>query len=127
MAYAGVADLRRFLQQEKRDSGGSDTTGMRFWKRYMGAAGMNDGSLAAISPAQQAARVDAPMLLIHGKDDTIVGFEQSQIMADALGRAGKPVQLVALPGEDHWLSGSDSRLAMLRACVDFLLRYDPPD
>jgi dipeptidyl aminopeptidase/acylaminoacyl peptidase len=127
VAYAGVSDLRRFLQQEKRDSGGSDTTGVRFWKRYMGAQSLNDGSLAAISPAQQAARFDAPILLIHGQDDTVVQIEQSQLLSDALRRAGKPVAFVSLPGEDHWLSTSETRLAMLRACVDFLQKYNPPD
>jgi dipeptidyl aminopeptidase/acylaminoacyl peptidase len=127
VAYAGVSDLRRFLQQEKRDSGGSDTTGVRFWKRYMGAQTLNDGALAAISPAQQAGRFDAPILLIHGQDDTVVQIEQSQILFDALRGAGKPAEFVSLPGEDHWLSTSQTRQAMLNASVGFLLKYNPPE
>jgi dipeptidyl aminopeptidase/acylaminoacyl peptidase len=41
------------------------------------------------------------VLLIHGKDDTVVPFEQSQLMHDALKGANKDVQLVKLKDEDH--------------------------
>lgn len=41
--------------------------------------------------------------------------------------AGKAVELVTLPGEDHWLSSGDTRLAMLQATVDFVMKYNPPD
>ena len=66
--------------------------------------------LAAISPALQAGRVSVPILLVHGKDDTRVAYEQSQIMADALRKAGKPVEFVTLAKEDHWLSRGATRL-----------------
>ena len=39
-----------------------------------------------------ADQVDIPILLIHGEDDTVVPYEQSQIMATALKKAGKPVE-----------------------------------
>ena len=81
--------------------------------------------LAAISPADQADKVTIPVLLIHGKDDTVVPFEQSQIMADALKKAGKPVELVALNHEDHWLSRGDTRLQMLSAVIEFLEKNNP--
>jgi len=64
--------------------------------------------------------VSVPVLIVHGRDDTVVPFEQSQIMADALERAGRRVELVALPGEDHWLSRSSTRLRMLEHVVAFL-------
>jgi dipeptidyl aminopeptidase/acylaminoacyl peptidase len=65
--------------------------------------------------------------LIHGKDDTVVRFEQSSIMEKALLAAGKPVEMVALPGEDHWLSRAPTRIAMLTAMVGFLEKHNPPD
>jgi dipeptidyl aminopeptidase/acylaminoacyl peptidase len=67
------------------------------------------------------------MLLIHGRDDTVVPFEQSEVMFNALKRAGKPVQMVTLKHEDHWLSRSETRLQMLQACVDFLRQQNPPN
>jgi len=66
------------------------------------------------------------VLIIHGKDDTVVPFEQSQIMADALTRAGKPYDFVVLRHEDHWLSRGDTRLQMLKATMDFVEKNNPP-
>jgi dipeptidyl aminopeptidase/acylaminoacyl peptidase len=71
--------------------------------------------------------VRAPVLLIHGRDDTVVPFEQSQIMYDALRSANKDAQLVTLTKEDHWLSSGDTRLQMLQATVTFLRAHNPPD
>ena len=91
----------------------------------MGAARLNDRALDDLSPAYLAASVDRPLLLIHGKDDTVVPIEQSRVMADALRRADKPVELVELPGEDHWLSRSATRLQMLAETVRFLEANNP--
>jgi dipeptidyl aminopeptidase/acylaminoacyl peptidase len=41
--------------------------------------------------------------------------------------AGKPVDLVQLDAEDHWLSRSATRLQMLQAMVGFVEKYNPPD
>lgn len=66
-------------------------------------------------------------MLIHGRDDTVVPYEQSQIMFNTLHSQGKEVELVTLKHEDHWLSRSDTRLQMLQATVDFLRAHDPPN
>ena len=68
-----------------------------------------------------------PVLLIHGKDDTVVPYEQSDLMADALTHAGKSVQFVTLKHEDHWLSRGPTRLQMLEASIDFLKKNNPPE
>jgi dipeptidyl aminopeptidase/acylaminoacyl peptidase len=83
--------------------------------------------VAAVSPASHAANVTIPVLLIHGRDDTVVPIWQSRKMADALRAAGKPVELVELPGEDHWLSTGVTRLQMLQATVTFLEKNNPPN
>jgi dipeptidyl aminopeptidase/acylaminoacyl peptidase len=66
------------------------------------------------------------VLLIHGAEDGVVPFEQSEIMARALKRAGKSYELVKLKGEDHWLSRNDTRTQMLQATVKFLETHNPP-
>ncbi|WP_374516789.1 alpha/beta hydrolase family protein, partial [Brevundimonas sp.] len=71
-------------------------------------------------------RADAPMLVIHGRDDTVVPIEQSRLMAEALRRAGKPVELVELEGEDHWLSRGATRQRMLAETLRFLEAHNPP-
>jgi len=122
---SGPAELPRFIAWGK-DKAGNDAS-QRYWMRYMGVGALNDPHLAAISPADLADKVSVPILIIHGKDDTVVPFEQSQMMADALARAGKPYQLVVLNHEDHWLSRGDTRLQMLQATMDFLQKNNPAD
>jgi dipeptidyl aminopeptidase/acylaminoacyl peptidase len=122
----GVSDLPRMLLREARERGTSNSSTVRYWSRFMGAEFRQRSELEAVSPAQQAARADAPVLLIHGRDDTVVPFEQSSVMARALERAGKPVELVTLAGEDHWLSRENTRMQMLSSTVVFLERHNPP-
>jgi dipeptidyl aminopeptidase/acylaminoacyl peptidase len=126
-AVAGVSDLRRMLVTEARDAGGSKNATLRYWQRFMGAKDKNDTSIDAFSPAKQVARLKAPLQLIHGKDDSVVLLEQSQLMADAMKAAGKPVDMLVLPGEDHWLSTPATRIALLEAQVAFLEKHNPPN
>ena len=65
----------------------------------------------------------APVLLIHGKRDTVVPIDQSKVMRRALRKADKDVTLVELDGEDHWLSYGESRLETLRALAEFVEKH----
>jgi len=42
-----------------------------------------------------------------------------------MNRAGKDVELIYLNGEDHWLSGSQTRLALLEKISVFLDTHNP--
>lgn len=126
VSVAGVSDLRKFLAWKKEETGGSNTLGVRFWRRYLGTDQGGDAILSQISPLQNAERFYAPILLIHGKDDTVVPYDQSDALAKALKRAGKPVELITLQGEDHFLSRGTTRLQMLQATVAFLEKHNPP-
>jgi dipeptidyl aminopeptidase/acylaminoacyl peptidase len=123
---AGPADLQLMLQQVQVQTEGHDSETLRYWDRYMGAKGPSDPVLTQISPARQAAKIDIPILIVHGKDDTVVDYKQSVVMADALKRAGKPYTFVTLDGEDHWGSRSETRLKLLQAVMDFLIKNNPP-
>jgi dipeptidyl aminopeptidase/acylaminoacyl peptidase len=57
----------------------------------------------------------------------VVPLEQSQIMAEVLRKAGKPVELVVQKGEDHWLSRGETRLQTLEATMAFVEKYNPPN
>jgi len=124
VSVAGPSDLKRMLSSDRRAKG---VGALRYWSRFMGVDGVRDPDLALISPAALASRVEIPVLLIHGKDDVVVAYEQSTLMADALRAAGKPVELVTLDGEDHWLSRSETRLKMLQSAAAFLEKHNPPD
>jgi len=127
VSVAGPSDLKRMLVDNQERYATANNAAMRYWLRFMGADGVRDPDLAAISPAKLAAKADIPVLLIHGKDDTIVPYVQSKIMADALTKAGKPVQFVTLDGEDHWLSRGASRQRMLVETAAFIEKHNPPN
>jgi dipeptidyl aminopeptidase/acylaminoacyl peptidase len=123
---AGLSELAKFVAWGVSRQGDSGSEVQRYWLRYMGVDQLSDPRLRDISPADLADKVTIPVLIIHGKDDTVVPFEQSQMMADALAKAGKPYELVILNHEDHWLSQADTRLQMLQATIDFLEKNNPP-
>jgi dipeptidyl aminopeptidase/acylaminoacyl peptidase len=124
ISVAGISDLRRFRRWSAEYHLGLS---QRYWDRYMGIADQNDSGLIAISPIEHVSAVTVPVLLIHGRDDTVVPFEQSDIMLSALKRAGKSVELITMKHEDHWLSHSETRLQMLQASVAFLKANNPPN
>jgi dipeptidyl aminopeptidase/acylaminoacyl peptidase len=125
VSMAGVADLDKFLGYLIVETG-ADSSAVRNWKLFLGASSGWD-PWAAISPAKLADHADAPILLIHGKDDTVVPIDQSDAMERALTAAGKPVERLTLDGGDHWLLHEDTRVAMLKASVAFVEKYNPPD
>ena len=126
VAVAGVSDLRAMVQWSSSQAGARDAPAVRYWNRFMGADRLGDRDLDAISPAKLADRADAPILLLHGRDDTVVPFVQSRMFADALKAAGKPYELIELNGEDHWLSRAETRQRMLNETVRFLETHNPP-
>jgi dipeptidyl aminopeptidase/acylaminoacyl peptidase len=71
------------------------------------------------SPVAQAARITAPVLLVHGDADTRVPTEQSLLLRDAMQRAGGAVQLVLVPGAAHGFS-MDSDPSSRAAVLSFL-------
>jgi dipeptidyl aminopeptidase/acylaminoacyl peptidase len=127
VSVAGIADLKRFEEWVNYKGIDGYNFEERYWARFMGVSGALDPLLDSISPIKHVDVVDVPILLIHGRDDTVVPFEQSTLMRDALRRANKDVEFVALQHEDHWLSRGETRLQMLQASVAFLRAHNPPD
>jgi dipeptidyl aminopeptidase/acylaminoacyl peptidase len=124
VSVAGISDLRRF---RKWTVDNHSSIVQRYWDRFMGVTDKKAASLEEISPLEHIAAVNVPVLLIHGRDDTVVPFEQSEIIVNALKKAGKPVEFVTLNHEDHWLSTGATRLQMLQATAAFLNTHNPPD
>jgi dipeptidyl aminopeptidase/acylaminoacyl peptidase len=123
-AIAPVADLVDMLGFERTRRGGLSAT-VSYWREAMGGGepdGLN-GRLRAASPAAHAERASAPILLIHGREDSVVPIAQSRAMQSALQAAGKRVELIELDGEDHWLSVAPTRLATLQALDRFLAEH----
>lgn len=126
VAVAGVGDLPAMIAHSKL-SKKQDSLATRYWSRIIGDPVADAERLRAASPRYQADRVTAPILLIHGRDDTIVPISQSQDMLKALQAAGKTVVFVQLDGEDHHLRYGGTRTQMLEALFAFLAQHNPAD
>jgi dipeptidyl aminopeptidase/acylaminoacyl peptidase len=116
----GVADLPAMLGYSRRQ-GGEQSDALAYWKDHIGT--VHDPNVTARSPARAADNIKAPILLLHGVDDTVVPVSQSETMSRALLEAGKTHTFVKLPGEDHWLSRSATRIQVLKQMEVFLARY----
>ncbi len=122
VAVAPVSDLRAMYREDYRASGRDRTTKVAL-REQLGDPDLWD----AVSPRRLAQRADAPIMLIHGVDDTIVPYSHSTKMADKLDDAGKLYELVTLDGEDHWLSLSLTRQQMLTNAMRWVETHNPAD
>ena len=120
ISVAGVSDLADMYTEDYRGSGEARVSKTALMEEL----GPRD-RWASLSPRRHAGKADAPVLLIHGKDDTVVPYSHTHRMADALKDAGKPVQIVALASEDHWLSRAATRQQMLAETVAFVEKHNP--
>lgn len=72
------------------------------------------------SPARNAARIKAPVLLFHGDRDENVGIGESRLMVDKIKGAGGKVELVEFSGLDHQLYDPAARAKLLAKADAFL-------
>lgn len=121
-SIAGMSDLGRLLIDEGHLAG-VDSAATDELRRKVGQVAPL--RLAATSPARHAADARGPILLVHGDQDTVVSPDHSRRMAKALVDAGKPVELVILEDEDHYLNKAANRTRMLEAIEAFLAKNLP--
>ncbi len=107
---------------------------VRDWERLVGAKDPRDPVFDQISPAEHAVDASAPILIIHKASAVYDPVK----MVNALNRAKKPVELVALDdmSTDNKLIGDRSvdfknsreavTLQTMRAVVTFLEKNNPP-
>jgi dipeptidyl aminopeptidase/acylaminoacyl peptidase len=110
VAIAPVTDLQ-LLKEETRNWANHVLAG-----KFIGSGPhLRDGS-----PAYNAARIAAPVLMFHGDFDRNVAVNQARRMEGRLRDAGKKVELVVYPRLDHALEDSEARADMLRRSDIFL-------
>lgn len=124
ISIAGVSDLLDELQSER----GGSASSFAYWRQSIGDPDRMREQLRATSPRFHADRVTAPILLMHGEDDTTVLIRQSELMERALADAHKSVRLVRFPGSGHiWDSWErDQRLTLYRESEAFLAQHLAP-
>lgn len=75
------------------------------------------------SPLFYADKIKTPLLLLHGTDDTNVPTGESDQMFTALKLLGKPVELIKVKGENHWVMGYKHRVGWYRAIIAWFDRW----
>ncbi|RKR00096.1 alpha/beta hydrolase family protein [Maricaulis maris] len=123
VAIAGVSDTQEMLNYTRQRYGRSHWF-IRSWMQRIAQGEDNvRAALRAASPTRHADSITIPVLLIHGRDDTVVPIEQSQFMRRAISRAGGDVELITIDDGDHWLTASSTRQLVLTELETFLATH----
>nr|WP_315427204.1 prolyl oligopeptidase family serine peptidase [uncultured Albidiferax sp.] len=118
ISFAGVCNLLDLVFEESDYIGGAAAV-----EAQIGSVWGDSERLRATSPALQADRIQAPVLLVHGSVDRVVPVSHSQGMAAALSRAGKLHRYVEQEGGDHHLSRYSHRLEFFKLMEAFLAQH----
>jgi dipeptidyl aminopeptidase/acylaminoacyl peptidase len=116
IGYAGVYDLELMFVE-------GDAPQSRLGRSYLAAALGNDvAQLRSRSPANNAAQIQVPVLLIHGKEDGRADFKHAKKMKAALEANRKQFEWMALRREGHGVYDEETRREVYERILKFLDR-----
>lgn len=117
IGYSGVYDLNMMKSQ-------GDITRRASGRTYLNDVLDSDKTwLAQRSPTMQAARIKAPVLLIHGGQDERTPPAQAEAMRRALIGAGNPPEWVYESSEGHGFYDPKNRLNAYMKILEFLDKH----
>ncbi|MCU0302509.1 MAG: S9 family peptidase [Thermoanaerobaculales bacterium] len=117
VSFAGISDIEMLVKNSKQYSDHEVV------ERMVGDLKTDREQMRSTSPRRQAEKIVIPVLLAHGSDDRVVPIEQSEVMAEALEKAGKTVKFMVFEGGDHYLSKEQHRLSFFRIMDLFLAQH----
>lgn len=122
-SFAGVTDWNAQLKFDRnffsRESG-------KNWKQRV--SGSESGfNLDMVSPVQQIARLNRPVLVVHGERDFTVPFKQFTALKGAAATAGKPIEVLTFADEGHGFDKQANATRWLDTLEAFLRKHNPPD
>jgi dipeptidyl aminopeptidase/acylaminoacyl peptidase len=115
VGYVGVYDLDRMVAEDAADSASS----AEYHRQWTGAK----GELGDVSPTRLADRIEAPVFLAAGGEDTIAPVEHTRAMEAALRKAGVPVETLYYKNEGHGFYTEEHRRGFYTKLLDFLSRH----
>lgn len=116
VSFAGLSDLVK-MRNNYRFFTNKNTARKQF--------GEDKQQLKETSPVRLVEQIKAPVLLIHGKDDTVVPVAQSRDMANALKAKNKDYQYIELENGTHNLDYLPDRQQTFEAIDNFLKKHLP--
>ncbi|UTW54745.1 S9 family peptidase [Kordiimonas sp. SCSIO 12610] len=120
ISWSGVSDLKLMFKDD-----GVKGTKSAYYRRVAGDKKKKE--LSTLSPIHYTENVSAPILLMHGEDDTYHSIKQSQRFAKALKKAKKSFAYYEFPEVRHNLNSVALRRKYLEIVEQFLLKNNPTD
>jgi dipeptidyl aminopeptidase/acylaminoacyl peptidase len=137
-SYGGYLTLAALVWFPERFAAGVDVCGMADFMTFyahtepwIAAAAVAEyghpehdaALLRELSPIHRIDRLSAPLLVVHGAEDTNVPVEEAEQVVAALEERGVEHRYVLFAGEGHELLETPNRVAFVHATVDWLGRH----
>lgn len=118
VSFAGISDLDDMYYHALEQKGT-----IAYWEKSIGKRD-DLSNINLYSPIQLISNATLPMLLMHGKKDTIVPLFQSTKMYKALKKANlNNFEYIEFESGDHWLSESENRKRFLKESLKFVQKH----
>ncbi len=114
--YAGVSDMTIEMYN-------SDTRRFSTGRTYFTDAIGSEADARAISPINMLDKFDVPVLIVHGKDDPRVPYQNATDLRSALDKAGKPYEWLVKPKELHGFYSEKNNEELFTTMQAFLGKY----
>ena len=112
VAYIGVFDLEMLYNE-------GDIKGIKWGGKYLDKTlGQDPEKIKEMSPVHQAHKLQAPMIIVSGKEDQRAPIEHAYALADALEAAGKEHELIIVPKEGHGFRKPENRLMLYKKMLE---------
>lgn len=90
---------------------------------WMGDPDDDAVALRAGSPLDYVERITAPLLVVHGDNDTRVSPEASSVVVGRLRELGREVHYVPIKGEGHGFADRDTFARVRRLAIEWLVTH----
>ena len=116
VAYIGVFDLEMLYDE-------GDIKTIKWGGKYLDKTlGQDPEKIKAMSPVQQADKLEAPIIIVSGKEDQRAPIEHAYALADALEEAGKEHELIIVEKEGHGFRKPENRLMLYKKMLEHFNR-----
>ncbi|MDM4767848.1 prolyl oligopeptidase family serine peptidase [Pelomonas sp. SE-A7] len=124
-AAAGFAIGDMELQQKSTQTDYARSRGgVATWKRLLGVEGEDWAPAREVSPALHAERSSIPLFIYAGANDRRTPVQQTELMIEALRKAGKPPELVMIKAEEgHGYGKLENNIELYEAKLKFFERH----
>lgn len=112
----GIADLRTFLKNT------SDYR-RKLREGEYGFLGKDDEVLQALSPLEKVSQMQAPLFIVHGKNDPRVPLSEAEQIYDAYQETGKEAKMLVFDDEGHGVVKMKNKLILWPQVIEFLEKY----